>query len=82
MWAYWKKDRNEKGELTGRKLYISEAKYHPPSKPRPYYADDKWTYFLRDGPGEKAQDVGWAEEWELKHKDPRYEFGVPSLIDY
>ena len=82
MFAYWTKDRNDKGELTGRKLYVSEVKYHPPSKPGAHYTDDKWTYFLRDGAGEKAQDVGWAEQGDLKQKDPRYENGVPNLIDY
>ena len=78
LWAYWTKDRNDKGEHTGRQRYISEAKYHPPTKPRPHYADDKWTYLLKDGPGEKAQEVGWAEEEELEHESPD---GPPNLID-
>ena len=77
-WVYWTKDRKDKGELTGMKLYISEAKYHPPTKPRPHYADDKWTYLLKEGPGEKALDVGWAEEGDLR---PEFPNRPPNLMD-
>ena len=82
QFAYSKKDRNDKGEYTGRKLYISERKYYPPTTPGAHYTDDKWTYLLKDGPGEKAQEVGWAEEKDLEHEDPRGPHVVPDLIDF
>ena len=69
-WAYCNKDRNEKGELTGRQRYIAEARYYPPSVPGEHYTDDKWMYLLRDGSGEKAQDVLWANEEDLLMKTP------------
>ena len=77
-WPYWTKDRNDKGEPTGRQRYIAERKYHPPTKPRPHYADDKWTYLLKDGSGEKAQELGWAEEGDLEHENPN---GTEDLMD-
>ena len=79
--AYNKKDRNPKGEFTGRELYISEAKYIPPTTAGALYTDDKWLYLLRDGPGEKAQDVHWAEEKDLSDDDPRWEHEQEPLID-
>ena len=69
QWTYWTKDRNDQGEPTGRPRFISERKYHP-STPGAYYSDDKWTYLIKDGSGEKAQVLGWAEEGDLEHENP------------
>ena len=76
-WVYWTKDRNDKGEPTGRLRYVSEAIYHPPTSGA-HYADDKWTYSIKDGPGEKAQYLGEAEEGDLQFDNPN---GIPNLID-
>ena len=81
-YAYSKKDRNDKGELSGRQLYISEARYTPPSTPGAHYTDDKWEYKLRTGAGEKARDVHWAREEDLSDDDPRGPHVVPDLIDF
>ena len=76
-WAYSKKDRNEKGELTGRLRYISKARYITPPTRDEDYTGEKWQYLLKDGSGEKAQEVGWTNEEDLEDENPN----PPSLID-
>lgn len=71
--VYDETDRDSKGQPTYKKLWIWESKYDPVYPPK-----SGWVYTLRDGPGEKANFVGWAREADLSEDFPKEE---ESLID-
>ena len=72
-------DRDSKGEPTYKKLWVWESKYYPSYPTKSGHGhDDAMLYTLKNGPGEKANVVGWAREEDLDRHFPVEEV---SLID-
>lgn len=77
--VYDRTDLDAKGEPTYKKLWVWESKHEPfyPKKSK-WDSNDAMLYTLKDGPGEKANDVGPVGEEDLYEDFPKEE--VP-LID-
>ena len=78
--VYDRTDRDSKGDPTYKKLWVWESKYDPfyPAKMK-WEGDGGMLYFLKDGPGEKANDVGPVREEDLYEDFPKEEVNLIDL---
>ena len=78
--VYDKSDVDSRGEPTRKKLWIWEMKYDPTYESASSHRERKkaLSYSVKDGPGEKAKDMGLVSEEDLRETEPE----VENLIDF
>lgn len=78
--VYDKTDLDSRGEPTRKKLWVWEMKYDPTYESASSHRERKkaLSYSVKDGPGEKAKDMGLVSEEDLRETEPE----VENLIDF
>lgn len=78
--VYDKSDVDSRGEPTRKKLWVWEMKYDPTYESASSHRERKkaLSYSMKDGPGEKAKDMGLVSEEDLRETEPE----VENLIDF